>query len=308
MFSHLKSLSPHTQGILAMFLAAVCYIAINSFVRPLNQAFEPVTSTFLRFLVATFFALMLFHRQLNIHKIWTAPVKDKVLLLLIGTVGGIFAMWAATVALLKTTLLNVALFDALNPILAYLYSLILIKQRFRWQIVALAGITVYGTMVVVSKSFFPSLQQFGLGELLACVAVALFSLGFTLRKLLTHHLNSFEIALVLMSITIVIMPIITWLMGEHLDLARITWPIIATLLVSGFVTALAMLLSTFGFKHLEATLGSQILLSKVIFSLFAGLLFFQEVPQPISIFGAVIVLMGTYLAIRFTNATKKAAP
>ena len=87
---------------------------------------------------------------------------------------------------------------------------------------------------------------------------------------------------------------------ETLSLAAFSNPIaLLGLFLGGTLNLVATTLETFGFKHLDAVAGSQLLLLENIFAPIFGYFFYHEYILPIEFLGALLVVAGVWMYVKY---------
>lgn len=83
---------------------------------------------------------------------------------MMGIVGYGLMVYAITRGALLTTLLNVSVLFSTVPIFVYLLGVIFLKRRWRYLILGLLFLSIWGVGVLSSGQIIPSLSGFGVGD------------------------------------------------------------------------------------------------------------------------------------------------
>lgn len=284
-------------GFLVIVSAAYTLLSIGS--RLLAEGFEPMTQVYMRVFLGVIALAVLFRKNLRWNHIRKTPTRDFLILLTMGTIGYSIAVYFATLGALNAKLVNVAIIFASVPFFSYLYAFLFLKKPFDTKLTGLLMISLVGISFVATKSFVPRLATFGIGEgcmLLATATMAWFYVG---RKLLSKHLNTQEITVVVMAIAAISGWILAIVRGETFSVAAFTNPhVLLGLAIGGLMNSIVNPIEIFAFEHLDAVIGSQILLLENVFALILGYVLYAETVTFPEIIGGLIILGCVYIANR----------
>ena len=298
MFSSQSKIYPlRTLAILSLIGAAFGCTVLTMNTRLLDQGFEPATQVYVRILLGFGLSLLAFRKKLRIKHLITIPKKDIFLLLIMGSVGCASAILFLTLAALNTKIVNVAVIESTVPFVVYFYSYLFFKEKVRPKLLFSLLLTVYGSSVVATKSFAPTLKIVGTGELFAIFAV--FSLGWWSigRKMLSDHLNNKEITVITMLIAGLTSLVIALLKKEPFSPQAFTLPsVIVGIIIGSGLNLVITYLEAFAFKNINLVFGNQLLMTHIVFSLIGGILFYQEFISLPEFFGGFIVLASVWQA------------
>lgn len=286
----------------ALVVNSACYIFLAVATRLLSQGFQPLTQVYLRIGLGFLIACLIFRKEIRIPAIRTLKAKDFLPLLLMGVVGYSVAVYFITLAVLNTKLVNIAVINSAIPFFTFIYSYVVFGKSSKRTSLPLVIITVFGVLMVSTKSYIPILSQFGKGEFFALLSTATSAWFFVGRKMVTKKLNNSEILLIVMCIACVSTILLSLLMHEKLILTNIFNGYIALgLLLGGVLNVVANKLEIFAFHHIDATLGSQILMLENVFALIFGYLFYKEVIIMPEIIGGLLILGSVYMSNKQAN-------
>lgn len=288
----------HLSIIFLIFVAAA-YTLLSVGSRLLAEGFQPMTQVYMRIAIATIALILMFRKNLRWIRIRTIPIRDVWILLTMGTIGYSIAVYFATLGALNAKLVNVAIIFASVPFFSYLYAFIFLKKPFDIKLTALLSISLIGIGFVATKSFIPKLEAFGIGEWFTLIATATMAWFFVGRKLLSKHLNTQEITVVVMAIAAISGWILALMRHETFSLSAFTnMHVLLSLLIGGLMNVIVNPIEIYAFDHLDAVFGSQILLLENVFALIIGYLVYAETISLPEVIGGLIIVACVYIANR----------
>ncbi|MBI2641592.1 DMT family transporter [Candidatus Roizmanbacteria bacterium] len=281
------------------------FVLADSTVKIIAKSLEPLAQTYSRLFLAGVITVILFHKKIRSKAIFKATKHTLKWIFITGGLGfGIKAI-LFTLGLIHTKLLNVSSIDSLTPLVVYLYSIVLFKTKFDLRTLGFIAISIYGALMIATKSFIPIISQYGIGELFISASIFMTALSIVGRKILGTTLNNFEVAASTYLIASLLLFLLTTIVGERSIFDGLTTEAFVLLLFSSVLSAFAAVLVNYALTKLEATLISQILLSKIIFSLLLGFILLRELPLRIEVIGSGIIIVGVYLANRYRFLIKE---
>jgi drug/metabolite transporter (DMT)-like permease len=129
--------------------------------RWLDTSFGIFTQVYIRIFLAMVATIIIFPRDIRWGNIKALNIKDWLVLLLMGIVGYGLMIFAITKGALITTLLNVSVLFSTVPIFVYLLGVIFLKRRWRYIILGLLLVSIWGVGVLSSGQFIPAYQAWG---------------------------------------------------------------------------------------------------------------------------------------------------
>jgi drug/metabolite transporter (DMT)-like permease len=287
------------RAIISLCIVAFSYSLLNVSIRLLNSGFGPFSQVYLRICLGLILTIILFFREISLSKIKKISSKDWFILFLMGTIGYGVAVDFATLGVLHTNLLNVAVIGSTTPFFIFLFSVIFLQKSFSKSLLFFLLLSFYGICVLATNSLLPVLNHFASGDfyiLLFAMGIGVYILG---RKFLSSHLNNSEIAVIVMFFAFISSLIIAIGKGEALHLAGFENPTaLLGLFLGGTLNLVATKLENFGFHNLSAVTGSQIMLLENIFSPLLGFILYSETISLVEFVGAVVVLTGVWFYIK----------
>ncbi|MEK7577285.1 MAG: DMT family transporter [Patescibacteria group bacterium] len=296
------SFSTRTLAIGCLIIVAAAYSLLSVGSRLLAEGFMPMTQVYMRVALGTFILLVLLRNKLRWSKIISMPSRDLLILSSMGTIGFSIAVYFVTLGALNAKLVNVAIIFSSVPFFSYLYAYIFLKKPLNAKLIGLLALSLIGIVIVATKSFIPQLGAFGTGEWFTLLATATMAWFYVGRKLLSNHLNTSEITIIVMAIATITAVLFALTRGESFTLSAFTNPhVLLGLFIGGGMNALVNPIEIFAFDHLDAVTGSQILLLDTVFALLFGYLFYQELITFPEVIGGLIVISSVYLANKFNK-------
>lgn len=298
-------ISGRSLAIFGLVSISLGYGLLNVAARWLNTSFELYTQVYLRIFLAMVATILIFYKDIRWDKIKSLSLKDWSTLMLMGIVGYGLMIIAITKGALLTSLLNVSVLFSTVPIFVYLLGVIFLKRQWRYIILGLLLVSIWGVGVLSSGQLVPVLSQFGIGDWWVIIAAFFEAIWYLGIKLLEKKLNSREITTIAQGIASLTIFALALYVGEPLpnpaDL--LSWQASIGLLIGIIMNVLAPLLTIYAFKHLDEVFATQLFLSENIFALFVGYFFYGEMLGLISLFGAGVVVASVYAMNKLQAST-----
>lgn len=280
-----------------LIIVATSYTFLQIGSRLLSEGFQPMTQVYLRILLGVCILLPIFWKNLRWKHMMLLPRRDAWILLTMGTIGFSVGVYFITLGAINAKLVNVSVIFASIPFFTYTYSYFFLKKEINGKLISLLVLSVFGIALVATKSFIPTFESFGKGEwytLLATATMAWFYVG---RKALSNHLNTSEITILVMIIAAISGWIFALAGNEPFSIhAFFDSKVILGLAIGGGINALINPIEIYAFKHIDAVIGSQILLLENVFSFLFGYLLYTETVTFPEIIGGSIIIASVYLA------------
>lgn len=256
-----------------------------------------MTQVYMRILLATIALTIVFRKNIRWSHITKTPPRDMWILLTMGTIGYSIAVYFVTLGAINAKLVNVAIIFASVPFFSYLYAFIFLKKPFTIKLTTPLLLSLMGISFVATKSFTPKLASFGLGEWFTLIATATMAWFYVGRKLLSKHLNTQEITVLLMAIAALSGWILALIRRETFSLSAFANPhVLLGLVIGGLMNVIVNPIEIYAFDHLDAVFGSQILLLENVFALLFGYFLYSETVSLPEIIGGLIVVGSVYIA------------
>lgn len=288
--------SNRVLAIASMFFVSLGYVFMNVASRWMNLGIPPMTQVYLRIFGALFLIGFFFRRDISYRKIFSLSVKDWFALILMGVFGYGLMIYTITQGALLTTLLSVSVLYSTVPFWVYLFGIFLFRRPWRWDVVALILLSIWGVGLLAGGSWLPIPSDFGLGERYVLVSAIFEAVWFVGIKFIEKKLNSRELTLISLAIAGLTCLTISLLMGESFSLSAFSNWRVATGLVFGTLSNIWVpLLTVFALKYLDEVFATQLFLFENIFALFIGWVFYGEKVGLLAMAGASAVISSVYL-------------
>lgn len=294
---HITSFSPRTLAVAALIFVAAGYTLLNVGSRLLAEGFQPMTQVYLRIALGTILVYLMFRKKIRWGHIVSMPHRDFWILTSMGTIGFSIAVYFVTIGVLNAKLVNVAIIFSSVPFFSYVYAYLFLKKPPHARLLGLLVVSLIGITIVSTKSFIPHLASFGIGEWFTLLATATMAWFYVARKMLSAHLNTAEITIVVMIIAALSGFVLALIRQETFSLSAFANPhVLIGLAIGGSMNAVVNYIEVFAFNHLDAVIGSQILLLDNVFALIFGYLLYSETIGLPEVIGGLLVIGSVYFA------------
>lgn len=289
--------SSRTLSILTLIGVSLGYGLLNVGSRWLAPVFGTFTQVYFRILLAMILVVTIYFRSIRWSKLLDLPLRDWLILILMGTAGYGFMVYAIVRGALQTSLLNVSVIFSTVPIFVYFLGVIFLRRPFRLMVLGLLLLSTWGVGILSGGSLRPTLSSFGVGDwwvLLATFFEAIWYLGMCLMG---NRLKSPEVTFLAQAIAVLTILPLAFVNHEGFPPppSLLSLTVILGLIIGVGMNVIAPLATMFAFRHLDEVFATQLFLTENIFALFIGWFFYQEVRTPIQLLGAGIVVGSVYL-------------
>ncbi len=279
------------KGVLFILLAAFFFALMSLFVR-LSGDLPTFQKAFFRNLVAALVALALLLKSGSL-KMQKGSLPALLGRSIAGTVGIVCNFYAID----NMNLADANILNKLSPFFSVIFSVWLLKERAGWKDWLFIGLAFVGALFVVKPSFHlestaPALVGAlgGLGAGLAYTFVRYLGKRGERSAFIVFFFSAFS-CLAVLPLTL-------------LDLQPMTFTQVVLLLLAGGAASGAQFAITAAYSYAPAKEISVYDYSQVLFSALLGLLFFMELPDPLSFIGYAVIIGAALL--RFAcNRRKK---
>lgn len=291
-----------TIAIFGILFSALSYVVLTVAVKYMDYAFSPGLAVALRLNLALVFIYILMWRGIDLKKIVSFKLSTWIYFILFGFVGGTVAIYLLSIGTLKSSVLVVSVLLALAPVWTYFLRLFTRISKFNWKILTLAIMSFLGVLVISYGMHGDKLFQFVQvdGFVYVVIASFLMSLFYAFREKLPENLNNQEITFFIILISAITSNLLVWLEFANGSFTLKTDMIFdsrvsISLFLGGVLNVTGGLIAAYSFKHIDAVLGTQLLLSENIFALVLGYILFGETINNIQILGVLIIVLSAYL-------------
>jgi len=294
--------NPKQLAVWALLAVAVGYALLNLSIRLMDAGFEPFTQTYLRIFLGAVIAYFLFRKRIRPKAVKTIPRKDWLVILLMGVVGYSAGVLFVTLGALNAKLVNVSVLTSTIPFFVVVYSFLVLGKKTSKKMLLLLAVSFVGVAMVATKTFPPVIDSLGIGELfilLSAGAFAWYSVG---RKMLSNHLNNYEISVLTMLVAAMSSFTVAMLAGEPLNLAAFLNPLVLLGLAIGTgFNIMASLFENFAFQHISAVAGSQLLLIENAIAPVLGFFLYSEIFGVYEAIGGLLIVGSVMLSARLAK-------
>ena len=270
---------------ISLLLAGFGYALYGPLSRIVGAGFGPVGQTFTRavFRLAIMAAIFILLRV----KLKKISRHDLIWMFMISAVAAATTLFYIQAIINLPFGLTMFLFYALGTISSYATGYFLFGEKLnRGKAVALLMV-VAGLLLM----FVESIHLVGsLFLAFACASGFFYGLYSPFSKKVSHKYPLTQSIGVTVAFEIVIYSV-AWLVFRDRIPVTAARPWVANFVYAGDVIVITYLVF-YGFKHLEAQIGSLLLLSEVVFILILGLVFYHEVPTLLQMVGGLAILSG----------------
>ena len=268
-------------GILMMIIASICFTLMAVAVHFLRELPLMEIIFFRSLFIMLTVPLMLKNRKISF---WG---NNKLILILRGLFGG-FVMVAYFYSITAMNLTDAVTIKQLSPFFIILLAGILLGEKISFKVVVIFILAFMGAVLVVKPGFRSDIYPVIIG-LLGAVLTAGSHVAVRQLRLTDHPLvvvNYFGYIIGLVSFGVLL-----W-QGNFYIPDILSFFI---LILLGFVGLEAQIALTKAYQMAPMNLVSLYLYSQIIFSIFLGILFFKEIPDLFTIFGASLIIISGYL-------------
>jgi len=292
----MKISSKNIKGILFLFTSAFLYSLMPVMMRTLgSEGVPPMSQVFLRYIFA-FVAAAIYLFIFNKEKI---KIEKKDMLLF--AVATVFCYSLTnlflTYGILFTQISNALFLFYSNAIITPVLGYFILKEKINNRKIAALILSLIALVLLFQPNSFPTWKIGGIFALLAALGQSLYII---IRKILKKYsigimmiLNTL-VGVIVLGLMALIFESSFYVKGSLFTLSTNTWLLT---IFFGFDNFLAWFFMIKGFELFEATVGSVILLSELVFGVLLAILFFKETPTLITIIGGSLILISSLLII-----------
>lgn len=286
--------NPLFIGILFKLGSELAYVFLWIFTKLLGPDYPTGQVVFIRTLVAFLPLLVLMHIQGGWTRLRVNNLKGMVFRLALGC-GSVFC---AVYAVTRLPLATSAGLIYTIPIFTCIFGVMLLKERPRlgvW-IAILAG---FGGMLLILQPF--GTAGVGFAGFVAVMQALLFALSLVMSKALLKSENSLAITFYANAMNCVIGAVTCLFAFQAIPMAD--WPVLFGL---GVCAAFGLYLTTHAYTYASVSELAPYEYTGLLWSLMFGFLIWHEVPGPLMLLGAaVIVASGLYVTLGAVRAAKQ---
>lgn len=281
-----KSYSDRQKGILALVFLAVIYASAGAVIRYLSFSFGLYQQLYLRTLIGLLLGFIFF-RKIDWRKLLKISPREW-FLLFTRTGANVAAATLWVYATPVTKLANIAFIDSL-PLTAVLSFFFCIEKISGRKVFWLA-LSFLGVFILSVKDLF-NLSSLGWGEMMVFISGFFFAFRNISRKWQTKLLNDQEISQIISFMGVVMLFLLSFAFGEKTAFPPMNALLWVLLLFGGFIMFVNIYLTNYGFAHVPAVLGNNILNLEAVFAIAFGFLFYGEISSLKEIVGGTLVIL-----------------
>lgn len=184
-------------------------------------------------------------------------------------------------------------YAVITPILGYIF----LKEKLGFSNVTASLISIVGLVLLYQPNSFATWKIGGLFALLSALGQSAYIIA---RKKLPEYSAGFMllantvVGVVVVGIMSLVFENQFYFQYQLSQISLHTWTVTVLFGIDNFFAWLAM---TKDFEYFQATMGSLILLTEIIFGVVLALIIFAEIPTMVTLFGGVLILTASILVI-----------
>ena len=270
------------KGIMFIIISALCFAAMNLFVK-LSGDLPAIQKSFFRNFIAAFIALAILKKSGVGFHIEKKNVPLLLLRAILGTIGIIANFYAVDHLLLS----DASIIQKLAPFFVIIFSFLLLKEKVSKQQILSIIIAFIGMLFVVKPSFANS-ELFA--SLIAMIGAMSAGMAYTLVRMLSQRgVKGPQIVFYFSLFSC--LSVIPYLI---FNFQPMTFQQIAYLLLAGIAAAGGQFAVTAAYSHSAGRDISIYDYSQVIFAALLGFIAFGQIPDYLSIIGYFVIFMVTF--------------
>lgn len=208
---------------------------------------------------------------------------------------------------LFTFAINNANFSNINMIYAVpstaILGIILLKEKLTL-VKFFALLFGFFGVVLISMRNFSNLSAIGLGEVAAFISTFFYSLSYIARKFISKAMNNEEIAIAGSFVMGLLALFVSIVVGNPLrNFFILDWNILLVVFSAGLTFILIGVTNNYGFEHLEAIVGNNLLTLSPLFGLAIGVILYKETPTLFGLIGGIMVIVSAAI-INYADVKK----
>ena len=287
-------ISKNQLGIIFMILSVISFSVMDIVVKLMSSHYPTGQLIFFR----GFFGLIPILFIIPKERIGNLLKTEKIKLHLVRAFGGAFAMTFLYLGLKFLPIADAITISFAAPIFATIFSIIFLNEKvrlIRWLAIffGLTGVIIVlkpGTELFTYYSFFP---------ILFCIGFATISIAI---KKLSKTEPDYLIALYF-TLVLILFGLISISMGwKKIDISDIHY-----LVIIGLSGSIGNIFLTKSIREADISLVTPIKYLSLVFAIIAGWLIFNEIPSVLTISGAMLIILSTFVIFK-REAAKKIKP
>lgn len=287
-------ISKNQLGIIFMILSVISFSVMDIVVKLMSSHYPTGQLIFFRGLFGLIPILFIIPKE----RFGNLLKTEKIKLHLVRAFGGAFAMTFLYLGLKFLPIADAITISFAAPIFATIFSIIFLNEKvrlIRWLAIffGLTGVIIVlkpGTELFTYYSFFP---------ILFCIGFATISIAI---KKLSKTEPDYLIALYF-TLVLILFGLISISMGwKKIDISDIHY-----LIIIGLSGSIGNIFLTKSIREADISLVTPIKYLSLVFAIIAGWLIFNEIPSALTISGAMLIILSTFVIFK-REAAKKIKP
>ena len=287
-------ISKNQLGIIFMILSVISFSVMDIVVKLMSSHYPTGQLIFFRGLFGLIPILFIIPKE----RFGNLLKTEKIKLHLVRAFGGAFAMTFLYLGLKFLPIADAITISFAAPIFATIFSIIFLNEKvrlIRWLAIffGLTGVIIVlkpGTELFTYYSFFP---------ILFCIGFATISIAI---KKLSKTEPDYLIALYF-TLVLILFGLISISMGwKKIDISDIYY-----LIIIGLSGSIGNIFLTKSIREADISLVTPIKYLSLVFAIIAGWLIFNEIPSALTISGAMLIILSTFVIFK-REAAKKIKP
>jgi len=290
------------QSYIKLILVTIFFASNFIIARVTSVVLSPITSSTLRFVIASIFLLMIVLQKYR--KLPKINIYQLFIIILLGTIGIAGDSLCFFSGLKYTTASKASVIVALNPIFLAIFSKIFFNEKLN--LLKLTGIfiSLIGTVVVITNGAVFSVLRgnISIGELYILGAVLCWVIFTLLGKSISENLDSIIILLYASIVGSIILAAIGFQQGSFIDFRKMNlWIMLGYLSIGTLGTAVSYKFYYESVYSIGASRSGIFLNLVPVFATISGILILKEHLTFAFLAGSLMVLAGVYI----TNHQRK---
>lgn len=283
-------MSEHQKGVFAIIVVAVAFASMGIFVRFLDDSLQLFQQTYLRIGLATLIGVVVFRRYLNASRIYSAPVREWVIIIFRAVMlYGAVALFTA--AILETKYANVSIV-AMVPLMP-LFGYFLLGEHMNIRKISYVFTGFVGVILVALNGI--GTFSWGIGETYALFSALCFDMSYVARKWQSTHFNNKETTVLMLFMGGIFLFGLSVFIGEGVpSVSTLGIAALLSLLASAAFNVFHLYYSNYGFERISVTLAGQLLMLEVPVALIYGVLLYGEVPVLRELIGGALIVWSAW--------------
>lgn len=280
------------KGYLYLLGAASSYASMGVLVKFLASELTPLWQTFLRLIVSSMLAYI--YLALQKKTINLSSKKNWVIMIFMGTIAYGSSIIAYTYAFNYTLVGNVLFILSSYPIVTAILATPLLHEKLNKNHISGLVVLIAGLLLLFNPS---NISQYLFGNALSFYVAITFSLYVIISRYLSKVGEHAE-TITFLSILIGCATSGILAIGFEQLPAHISISVFLGTIAFGCLNFIAHILVNKGFRLINASTGTMILMLEGVIGTILASIFFREIPSPLFLTGAVLILISVYISTR----------